>query len=261
MTDTTLLIDADVVAYKAAIYCETTFNFGDGEFIEYHEEELPEYIEGEIQSYCQRLNTDKVICVLSSSVNFRKEVLPTYKANRPPKPKLITVAKEFIRENFDTKEKDGLEGDDVLGILSTHPKLIKGDKIIVSIDKDMQTIPGLLFNPDKDDPVREITEIQADRYWLMQTMTGDTTDGYKGCPGVGKVGANKLLDSVLEWGTPWASNAQLVAEAWRRIVELFESKGLTEEDALIQARVARICRHTDYDYKQKEVILWTPLQA
>jgi len=255
---TTLLIDADVIAVRAAIFCETKFDFGDGDFIEYHPEELPDYIEGEIQSYRTRLRCDNVVCVLSDSVNFRKEILPTYKASRPVKPKLHAMARDYIKDNFDTKIKATLEGDDVLGILSTHPTLIKGKKIIVSIDKDMQTIPGYLFDPDNDKRPRLIHPVAADRFWLLQTMTGDTVDEYKGCPGIGPVKAQKLIDDVVEWGTPWASDEELVAETWRRIVELYISKGLTEEDALVQARVARICRHTDFNYKEKKVIPWTP---
>lgn len=255
---TTLLLDTDVVAVRAALFCQAKFDFGEGEFIEYHPDELPEYIDGEIQSYRERTGIEDVVCALSSDTNFRKGILPTYKAKRPPKPKLVKDAKQYILDNYDTKVKPGLEGDDVLGILSTHPKLIKGDKIIVSIDKDMKTIPGLLFNPDHDEGVVEISELQADRYWLYQTLVGDTIDEYKGCPGIGEVRATQLLDEVLDWGTPWATNQQLVKEAWERIVKLFESKGLTQEDALTQARVARICRHTDYDFKAQQVKLWTP---
>ena len=48
--------------------------------------------------------------------------------------------------------------------------------------------------------------------------------------------------------------------SWQSVVELFESKGFTEEDALLQARVARILRYEDYDFEKKEVILWTPTQ-
>jgi len=41
-------------------------------------------------------------------------------------------------------------------------------------------------------------------------------------------------------------------------VAAFESRGLTEEDALIQARVARILRADDYDFKESQPILWSP---
>lgn len=45
---------------------------------------------------------------------------------------------------------------------------------------------------------------------------------------------------------------------FEQVVKIFESKGLTEEDALRQARVARILRASDYNKKKKEVILWNP---
>ena len=41
-------------------------------------------------------------------------------------------------------------------------------------------------------------------------------------------------------------------------VETFEEKGLTEEDALINAQLARILTTNDYDHEKKEPILWTP---
>ena len=37
-----------------------------------------------------------------------------------------------------------------------------------------------------------------------------------------------------------------------------EKQGLTEEDALLQARVARILRDGEYDYNKEEVVLWKP---
>jgi len=40
--------------------------------------------------------------------------------------------------------------------------------------------------------------------------------------------------------------------------ETFVEKELTEEDALVNARLARILQTSDYDHKTKEPILWTP---
>ena len=72
---------------------------------------------------------------------------------------------------------------------------------------------------------------------------GDATDGYSGCPGIGP----KTAEKVLEQGCDWAT-----------VVGCFKAKGLSEEAALIQARVARICHAKDYDFEKKEVILWNP---
>jgi DNA polymerase-1 len=45
---------------------------------------------------------------------------------------------------------------------------------------------------------------------------------------------------------------------WPKVVEAYAKKALSEDVALQMARIARICQRDDYDYKRKEVILWTP---
>lgn len=49
-----------------------------------------------------------------------------------------------------------------------------------------------------------------------------------------------------------------IAAMWPVVVQAYEKKGLSEEVALVQAQIARICRRDDYDFKRKEVILWKP---
>jgi DNA polymerase-1 len=44
---------------------------------------------------------------------------------------------------------------------------------------------------------------------------------------------------------------------WQAIVTTYEKAGLTEDDAIIQARCARILRYEDID-NEGEIILWTP---
>jgi DNA polymerase-1 len=154
---------------------------------------------------------------------------------------------------LDVFQRPSLEGDDVLGILATHPALVKGDRIVVSIDKDMNTIPGLHLNyghargsEDWEQHIRVVTEEMADRYHLYQTLTGDSTDGYPGCPGIGPVKAERILAE---------------SPTWSAVVKAYKDAGLGQAVALQNARVARICRHTDYDFKKKEVVLWHPVTA
>jgi hypothetical protein len=133
-----------------------------------------------------------------------------------------------------------------MGILSTHPTKIEGKKIIVSEDKDMRSIPGWLYNPSKDVNPQYISEHEADRYHLYQTLTGDSTDGYKGCPNIGPVKATKILDTYHP--NNW----------WDEIVDAYRCQGLSEANALTQSRIARICRATDYDFTSNNVLLWHP---
>ena len=46
--------------------------------------------------------------------------------------------------------------------------------------------------------------------------------------------------------------------SWKTVEKAFVDKGLTIEDALINARLARILTVDDYDFKKKRPILWSP---
>jgi DNA polymerase-1 len=129
-----------------------------------------------------------------------------------------------------------LEADDVLGILGTA----NTDTIIWSEDKDLRTVPAKHWI---DGDVVEISEEEADYNFYHQTLTGDSTDNYKGCPKIGGVTANKLLDVDCSWDT---------------VVNTFAKQGLGEAVAIEQARLARILRNGEYDTDTGEVKLWTP---
>lgn len=167
------LIDGDIVAYQISAKGQLSIDWdGDGEKVIVTENELivRDMVRKTVESLMERTASDEAIICLSDGVNWRHAVYPPYKMNRKglPKPELLQDCKQFLRDNFRTYERPTLEGDDVMGILVTHPKLIPGEKVIVSIDKDMQQIPGWLFNPIKDNPCVFITEEDADYYHLQQ---------------------------------------------------------------------------------------------
>jgi DNA polymerase-1 len=207
-----------------------------------------------IERVMEDLKADAMVVALTDTgENFRKSILPTYKGNRKDvrKPLLLSHLKDHLRATYEVYDRPTLEADDILGILSTGQK-IKGEKIIVSIDKDLKSIPGLLYNDSKPmDGIIEVTEAEADYWHMMQTLTGDVTDGYAGCPGVGPKKAEAILFGV---SPPWGC----ISEVWPAVVQAFVKAKLGEEEALRQARVARILRTSDYDFKNKKPILWTP---
>jgi DNA polymerase-1 len=246
---TTLLIDADVYLWRASSAVQKTFDFGDNVFATGADfGEARDKFDSEIRDLVIRLKAGHVVMGLSDvKRNWRKEVMPTYKANRGTgKPKVFYQLREHVEHEYNARWFPGLEGDDVLGLYSTG-RSIPGKKIIVSIDKDMMTVPGLLFNPNKPERgVRKITLEEADEYHLMQTLTGDPVDGYPGCPGIGPKRAAVVLQ-----GLPGH-------ERWAAIVNQFVNKGLTEVEALQNARVARILRAGEYSAETHRVKLWEP---
>ena len=236
---TLLLIDGDIIAYKAAASAEVATNWGDGQWtLHSFEPDVEVRIEDQITKLMEAPVQDCVIA-FTDKHNFRKEVAPYYKANRKDvrKPMLLGYAKEYMSKQYNTIMYRNLEADDVLGILATK----NPDTIIWSADKDLLTIPAKHWINEE---LVEITEAEANYNFFFQTLVGDSTDNYSGCPTVGPKTANKLLSSGCTWST---------------VVDAFTKKGLSEEVALENARLARILRNGEYDTDTDEVKLWKPM--
>lgn len=256
------IIDADSVLYAVALSAEAcskgSGEHGDDEWLQVKDgEQCYREIVAKLETLVQAVGaSDAIICLSPTGVSsFRKSLLPTYKENRAGfrRPELLKPLQVMLTERrpFGTLSVRGLEADDVCGISATR---LLGSAlrkpVIVSIDKDMQSIPGLLYSwLHKERGVVEITEAEADRAHLYQTLVGDTVDNYTGCPGIGAVKAAKILDELKD-ASGWSR--------WAWIVAQFKKRGLTEEYALTQARVARILRIEDWDDRAKEIRLWTP---
>jgi len=249
------LIDADGVLYAAALKGETVC---DGEQLQLlSDEAIIKECHKRLNIIAERLHTDRLYIVLSDRTCFRKDIYPTYKDNRKgnARPIGLNALRESIMEDppagFTPILIKGLEADDVCGIMSGVFQARGDEAAIYSPDKDLLQIPGITLTPARNGSVKVsvIDEERADRWHLYQTMVGDNADNYPGLPGFGPRKTDRLLDYYEDMPK---------AERWQAIVHEFEKKGLTEEDALLQARVARICRVSDWDAEKKEVILWQP---
>ena len=238
-----LLIDTDFLAYKSAQACEEGIDFGNDVIVAQSRfSEVLKIFERELKKVKTAMMDQEVILYFSSPKNFRKEISADYKGHRNRrKPLGYKRLVNHCIKNYRTVLRDNLEADDSLGI--DHTQFPSEDAVIVSPDKDMRQIPGVLWNMSDD--VVEITKEDGDRWHLMQTLAGDPTDGYPGCPGIGMKRAADLLDK---------SDAP-----WKAVCHAFKDKGLSEDIALMNARLAKILQHENYDHDRQEPILWTPV--
>lgn len=237
-----IAVDADLLVYNIGYASERTLDFGDGwvaPVADSHEAE--QRLEAEVAKVKEQVEGGEIVfCLSDIESNFRKDLYPPYKANRRvgrSRPLLFDWIRGWICNRGESLILPGLEADDVLGILATEE-----DAIMVSIDKDLLCVPGTLVNPGQGWSRQVITPEAADRFHLEQTLIGDRVDNYPGCPKVGDATAPRLLKE----GT------------WGEVVAAFERAGLTEEDALVQARLARILRTENYNPTTEEVTLWNP---
>jgi DNA polymerase-1 len=255
MTRKLLLIDGDQFVFTAAIAIERETRWDADNHVLYSSPELAfSNFEAMIKRIFDRFETDDHALAFSSPNNFRYEVDPTYKANRKGarKPLCYAVVREMANEHYNCVVKPNLEADDVLGIMATMPGGTY-QRIIVSQDKDMKTIPTTVWNGKE---LLHVTEEEADYNHMYQTLIGDMTDGYKGCPGVGPVKAEKLL--TLHPDDVGDCRLSYPLCRWEAVVAAYEKAGLTEEAALTQARLARILRWNDWNSDTKKPILWSP---
>jgi len=235
-----LLIDADFIVYKNCAAVETEVDFGDDVIlVTSNFSDALAATNRELTRIKNKFGTfSEMILFFSDSINFRKQILESYKGHRNrKKPCGYKRVINALREEYKVIIKPSLEADDSMGVYSTkYP-----GNCIVSPDKDMRQIPGKLYNLDE---VFTVSKEEGAKWHLIQALAGDQTDGYSGVPGIGVKRATSLFEES--------------GYSWKTVLKAFTDKGLTEYDAITNARLARILTADDYDFKNKRPILWTP---
>lgn len=243
----TLLIDADWLIYNSCCACEQDTRWTEHEHTLHSDErDIMNLIDNRIDVY-KNIAGEKhdIIMCFTSYPTFRHEIFPEYKIHRIGKRKPLALRSVIsnCKKIYDCVSYPNLEGDDVLGLLATNGQY--KNPIIVSVDKDMRTIPCKLIAAEE---VEHITEKKANRHWFEMSIAGDSTDGIVGVKGTGMVTATKLL----------ADTPDTIDALWSKVAETYTKKGYTLADAILNARLTRILREGDYDYNTGEVKLWQP---
>ena len=235
-----LLIDADFIVYKSCAAAETEVDFGrDVILVTSNFSDAYGATKREITKLENKFGAfTSVILFFSDSKNFRKKILEDYKGHRNrKKPCGYKRVINKLKKEYKVIIMPTLEADDSMGVYATqHP-----GNMICSPDKDMRQIPGQLYNMDE---TTLITEEAGAKWHLIQSMAGDQTDGYAGVPGIGVKRAETIFKDQ--------------GYTWKTVLKTFEEKGLSEFDALTNARLARILTVNDYDFSKKQPIPWTP---
>lgn len=121
--------------------------------------------------------------------NYRKRLYKPYKANRKQEDKPLQEQdiRDYLFDVWNAQVVHEEEVDDRIGILMDTES-----KCCVSIDKDLDNVPGWHYNYDYKE-FYFVTQEEATRKFYEQLLSGDSTDNIPGVKGIGKKKAAKIL--------------------------------------------------------------------
>lgn len=135
--------------------------------------------------------------------NFREALAVTvpYKGNRGKSnpPKHLKALRQRLIDYWQATVSVGEEADDLLSKRMTE---LGDDCIVITIDKDLDTVQGWHYNFRKEERYY-VTEDEAMYNFYTQLLTGDRVDNIKGVANVGPVKAVKILEGLTTAKQMW----------------------------------------------------------
>lgn len=215
------LIDCDSLMYLAAYKLDDPENLSKHGFEGADEEEYAPYmaeiaadrlermitdIMGDIQKDEHNIHISGVEVYITKCKNsIRKELSSDYKKGRKPN-KIVNYLRDLYAFQDEVIYDDMYEADD---LIADRARELKGDCIIVTMDKDLIQIGGFIYNfyrkPSKKDEegneievyprkgLMYVSELEAKRFFAKQMLMGDAGDAVQGLPKVGEKTAEKIL--------------------------------------------------------------------
>lgn len=183
----TALIDADIVAYRAAYSSEGTTP----EDAEEKTDVLLEYI-------LDDTTFDGGPCelFLTGPTNFRHDIAKTapYKGNRKAtqRPEFLPQVRQYMVDHWDAVVSDGEEADDMIAIRATQ---LYPNCVIASVDKDFLQVPGTHYNT-RTREFKEVDEWSGLVFFYQQILTGDRADNIVGIKGIGPKKSERMLEGL-----------------------------------------------------------------
>ena len=197
-------------------------------------------------------NPDGVVVAFDKGKpRVRMEMLPQYKAQRPPMDPDLHAQFPMIKEllaalNVPILQSEGWEGDDILGTMARLGEEAGCDMLLVTGDRDMyqlvtehvnvvSTRKGLsdvaIMTPESvDDLYHGITPALVPDFYGLK---GDTSDNIPGVPGIGPKKASALI-------AQYGSLDEVIAHADEVKGKMGENLRAHIEDALLSRKVATI---------------------
>jgi len=184
-----------------------------------------DYVEtAEVESICYNWNIGKVRVVISDKRNFRYDIYPEYKAKRAEKSEILSKLKKWAMKKYQVEPNT--EADDVVAYY------VRKGGLGFTTDKDLFAgVAGIWFNSHyKHRSWIKTSEKDAEHFFKMQVLAGDSVDEIPALSGVGLPTAKKLLDKH--------------GDSWDDILRIYLDRGYTKEYMVTMTRLVCMSQWT-----------------
>ena len=182
---TLAIVDGDVLLYQSMWGCETL-------------EEAKEKFDSVFKETLESVFATDYVMAFGGPNNFREVLYVDYKKSpsrtksKSNKPDWFDDLKSYGASYEGAVLCDGYEADDMVRIWSEEAAAAAWPFVVVSIDKDLDCIPGKHYNSRRQE-IYDIDEEYADYFYWKQILTGDNVDNIPGLKGIGPKKADKIL--------------------------------------------------------------------
>lgn len=260
---THVAIDGDIICYSVGFASEHKTHVVDGVVFQYKkqanafcvENDIPldriesvidpepvEYalssVKRMIANICEGAECDEYTVYLTGGGNFRDELatIHPYKGNRKqPKPYHYSDIKQYLMDVQHAVLCEGQEADDAMAIAC-----VQHGHTIATIDKDLNGVPGWHYNWNDND-LYYVDEEEANRFFYIQMLTGDSTDNIPSLFQMTGQRATAKIKEPLHHIDDAATMYEYVRQVW---LDAYEKNGmcLDEQVAVVDSWLLEIGR-------------------
>ncbi len=247
-----LIIDADHIlfsvteskAYKDGLDGERVGKIDLKPYKEHFKSIVAEYILiAEVESIAYNWTIGKVRVILSDNRNFRYDIFPEYKCNRPTTPEIRKRLKKWAMKKYHFEPNT--EADDVVAYY------VKKGGLGFTTDKDLfKGVAGIWYNAHYMHKCWYRTnETDAEVFFKQQVLGGDSGDDIPSIEGVALIKAKKLMD---KFGYSWDSILSIFQDKTKVLGKVHRTNAYSKKYMIIMARLVSMTQWTP----KKGITLW-----